>query len=241
MLKIIKIKSEILLRKLGAKFGFDFKMTDEERVILLLKHYGINLVFDVGANTGQYAKELFSLGYEGRIVSVEPLSQAYDILIKNSKKNKNWEIVDRCAIGDKEEEVEINITENSVSSSLLDVLPEHTSAEPASKIIGKEKVKVHRLDSISGKYIRTNDIIFLKIDTQGFEENVIKGAAETIKKAKGIQLEMSLVKLFEGQKLYMELIEQLKSWGFFLNSVEPAFTNKQTGRLLQINGLFFRE
>lgn len=241
MLKIIKIKSEILLRKLGAKFGFDFKMTDEERVILLLKHYGINLVFDVGANTGQYAKELFSLGYKGRIVSIEPLSKAYDVLIKNSKNNKNWEIADRCALGDKEEEVEINITENSVSSSLLDVLPEHTSAEPASKIIGKEKVKVHRLDSISAKYIRTSDFIFLKIDTQGFEENVLKGAAETIKKAKGIQLEMSLVKLFEGQKLYFELIELMKNDGFILHSIEPAFTNKQTGRLLQVNGLFFRE
>jgi FkbM family methyltransferase len=241
MLKIIKVKSEILLRKTGAKFGFDFKMTDEERMILLIKHYKIDLIFDVGANTGQYARELFSLGYKGNIVSFEPLSSAYNILIKNSKGNKHWGVCERCALGDKEEEVEINITENSVSSSLLEVLQEHTKAEPDSKIIGKEKVKVFRLDTISGKYISDKNNVLLKIDTQGYEENVLMGAKETLKKIKGIELELSLVKLFEGQKLFLELIELMKNERFILHSIEPAFTDKKTGRLLQVNGLFFRE
>jgi len=83
MLKTIKVKLEMLLRKTGAKFGMDFKMTDEERVILLLKHNKIDLIFDVGANTGQYARELFSLGYKGKIVSIEPLSEAYNQLLKH--------------------------------------------------------------------------------------------------------------------------------------------------------------
>ncbi len=241
MLKTIKVKSEMLLRKTGSKFGLDFKMTDEERMILLLKHYKINLIFDVGANTGQYAKELFSYGYKGKILSFEPLSDAHNILVNAAKNISNWKVADRCALGDIDEEIDINITENSVSSSLLEVLPDHVDAAPKSKIIGKEKVKVFRLDSIADKYISDNDIVFLKIDTQGYEEKVLKGAKETLKKIKGVELELSLVKLFDGQKLYLELIEMMNQEGFSLHSVEPAFTDKKTGRLLQVNGLFFRE
>jgi len=241
MLKTIKVKLEMLLRKTGAKFGMDFKMTDEERVILLLKHNKIDLIFDVGANTGQYARELFSLGYKGKIVSIEPLSEAYNQLLKHSENNANWIIAERYALGDKNEDSEINITENSVSSSLMEILPGHTDSEPASKIIGKENIKVYTLDSIADKFIVDNNITFLKIDTQGFEEKVLKGAETTLKRVKGVQLELSLVKLFEGQKLYLELIEMMKSFGFDLYSVEPAFTDKRTGRLLQVNGLFFRE
>jgi FkbM family methyltransferase len=219
----------------------NFKMTDEERVILLLKYNKIDLIFDIGANTGQYARELFSLGYKGKIVSIEPLSGAYNQLLKHSENNVNWIIAERCALGDKNEDSEINITENSVSSSLMEILPGHTDSEPASKIIGKENIKVYTLDSIADKFIVDNNITFLKIDTQGFEEKVLKGAETTLKRVKGVQLELSLVKLFEGQKLYLELIEMMKSYGFDLYSVEPAFTDKRTGRLLQVNGLFFRE
>lgn len=241
MLKTIKVKSEILLRKTGDKFGMDFKMTDEERAILLLNHYKINLVFDIGANTGQYAKELLSFGYKGKIISFEPISDAYNKLKDTAKNNNNWVVAERCALGESDAEIEINITENSVSSSLLEVLPEHLEAAPKSRITGKEKVKLFRLDTIANKYISDNDIVLLKIDTQGYEENVLKGARETLKRAKGVEIELSLVKLFEGQKLYLELIEILTKEGFSLHSVEPAFTDKKTGRLLQINGLFFRE
>ena len=98
-----------------------------------------------------------------------------------------------------------------------------------------------KLDSISGKYLSQNSNTLLKIDTQGFEEKVLTGAKETLKKIKGVELELSLVKLFEGQKLYLELIKLMENEGFMLHSVEPAFTDKKSGRLLQINGLFFKE
>ena len=241
MLKSIKVKSEILLRKTGSKFGLDLKMTDEERSILLLKHYKIDLILDIGANTGQFAKELFSYGYNGKIVSFEPLSDAHNALTNSAKNYNNWIVADRCAMGEFDSEIEINITENSVSSSLLEVLPEHIDSAPKSKIIGKEKVNLFRLDSISDKYISDKDIVFLKIDTQGYEDKVLKGAKETLKKIKGVELELSLVKLFDGQKLYLELIEMMNREGFSLHSIEPAFTDKKTGRLLQVNGLFFRE
>ena len=85
-LKIIKVKTEILLRKFAEKFNVDLKMTDEEGFIKLLQHKKIDLILDVGANIGQYAQSLISLGYEGNIVSFEPLKGAYEMLVQKTKK-----------------------------------------------------------------------------------------------------------------------------------------------------------
>jgi FkbM family methyltransferase len=241
MLKTAKVKSEIFVRKLGAKFGFDFKMTDEERLIRLLEHHKIDLILDVGANTGQYAKEIFSLGYKGKIISFEPLTDAYKKLTENSRGRNNWTIAERCALGDEDGEVEINISENSVSSSILKVMGSHTDSEPGAKIKSTEKTKVFKLDSVADKYLKGYKSIYYKIDTQGYEEKVLIGSKETLSKIKGIELEMSLIKLYEGQKLYLDLISILNSYGFELQSIEPAFTDKKSGRLLQVNGIFFRE
>jgi len=241
MLKVLKVKSEILLRKIGKNFGLDIKMTDEERFMLLLKHYKIDLIFDVGANTGQYAESLFKLGYKGKIVSFEPLSDAHQKLLKNSEKYPGWMVAERCALGAEDGEIEINISENSVSSSIMNVLNDHVKAEPKSRIIKKEKTKIFKLDSVYHKYAENAKNILLKVDTQGFEEPVLKGASNTIPKLSGIQLEMSLTTLYDGQMLFKELYELVTGLGFSLNLIEPSFTDKDTGRLLQIDGIFFRE
>lgn len=241
MLKVLKVKTEILLRKIGSKFGLDLKMTDEERFMLLLKNYKIDLIFDVGANTGQYAETLYKLGYKGRIVSFEPLSDAHQQLSKVATKYSCWEVAERCALGNEDGEIEINVSENSVSSSILNVLNEHVTAEPKSQTIKKEKTKIYKLDTIASNYIGQSKNILLKVDTQGFEEPVLAGANNTINHLAGIQLEMSLIKLYEGQKLFIELYEKVTSLGFVLNLIEPSFTDKTTGRLLQVDGIFFKE
>jgi FkbM family methyltransferase len=240
MLKVLKVKSEILLRKIGSRFGLDLKMTDEERFMLLLKNYNIDLIFDVGANTGQYAETLYKLGYKHRIVSFEPLSDAHAILSKISAKYPAWDVAERCALGNEDGEIDINVSENSVSSSILNVLDEHVSAEPRSHSIKKERTKIFKLDTIAPKYIGNSKNILLKVDTQGFEDPILEGANETIKILAGIQLEMSLTKLYEGQKLFKELYEKVTSLGFDLNLIEPSFTDKNTGRLLQIDGVFYK-
>lgn len=83
--------------------------------------------------------------------------------------------------------------------------------------------------------------ILLKIDTQGYEEQVLKGANEIISKIKGIHLELSIVPLYEGQMLFEEMLNKLKEMGFALYHLSPGFQDSRTGRLLQVNGTFFRE
>ncbi len=215
--------------------------SEELRRIKLFQHYQIDLVFDVGANVGQYAKGIMDAGYTNRIVSFEPLSDAYNQLKESSKRYSSWTIAQRCAIGAKKEEIEINISANSVSSTLLNMLDTHLDSAPESKIIGKEKVDVWPLDEIAKEYLKPENNVFLKIDVQGFEQEVFKGAQQLIDRAKGVEMEISLVALYEGQKwLLPQVLEYMAEKGFQLRSIMPAFTDHKTGNVLQCNGIFFK-
>ena len=215
--------------------------SEELRRIKLLHHYRIDLVFDVGANKGNYAIGIMDAGYEGRIVSFEPLSSAYSIIRKKSMKYGNWALAPRCAIGSSNSEIEINISANSVSSTLLNMLDSHIEGAPESRIIGKEKVHVFSLDEIGPGFTGNAKNLFLKIDVQGFEQEVLKGAEKMIAEAKGIEMEISLIPLYEGQSwLLPEVLAYMKEKGFQLTSIVPAFIDHTTGKVLQCDGIFFR-
>ncbi|MGZ4048695.1 MAG: FkbM family methyltransferase, partial [Bacteroidia bacterium] len=150
-------------------------------------------------------------------------------------------VAKRCAIGAKKEEIEINISANSVSSTLLNMLDSHIEGAPESKIIGKEKVQVYPLDEIGLDYTANAKNIFLKIDVQGFEQEVLKGAQLMIDKAKGIEMEISLIPLYENQNwLLPQVLEYMTAKGFVMTSIVPAFTDNKTGKVLQCNGIFFK-
>jgi hypothetical protein len=80
----------------------------------------------------------------------------------------------------------------------------------------------------------------LKIDTQGFEEKILNGAENFLTNVKGLLVETSLVKLYEGQALFPKILEMITKKGFELWGMEPAFVNKQSGRILQIDAVFFK-
>jgi FkbM family methyltransferase len=239
--------TERIIKKFAQRFGillrkYNAATSEELRRIKLLQHYKVDLVFDIGANKGQYATGIIDAGYNGKIVSFEPLSSVYSIIENESKKYKNWELATRCAIGAKKEEIEINISANSVSSTLLTMLDSHIEGAPESKIIGKEKVQVYPLDEIALNYIATAKNIFLKIDVQGFEQEVLKGASNLLKQAKGIEMEISLIPLYENQQwLLPQVLEFMNQNGFTAVSIVPAFTDEKTGKVLQCNGIFFKD
>ena len=224
--------------------GYDIVKSDMNSIIKrrmkLLTHYKVNLIFDVGANIGQYAKQMRSIGYKNKIVSFEPLTSAYEDLAECAKNDPLWDTVN-IALGDEDCNSEINIAGNSYSSSILAMLPTHLKSAPESAYIGKEEVTVRRIDSIIGKYCNYSDKLYLKMDAQGYEKNIIIGAEKSLKKIIGIQLEMSLVPLYKGEILFLEMINLLKSKGYTLMSLEPGFSDPSTGQLLQVDGIFFRK
>jgi FkbM family methyltransferase len=214
--------------------------SDLRRRKKLLAYHKVSKIIDVGANIGQYAMLTRKLGFKGEIISFEPGLSEFNKLLKNSEKDKNWKIYN-LALGSREEKSTINISKNSYSSSMLEVLTSLTSCSPDSEFIKKESINVTTLDSLYSDLVDKNDVVLLKIDVQGAEKQVIHGAKESLKKIKGIQIEMSLEELYKEETLFLEMIEILKNLGFNLYSIENGFFNSSTGKLLQIDGIFFRD
>jgi FkbM family methyltransferase len=236
----------ILTREIVRRYGWDINVVPlaggvaGDRLLKHLKIQNIDLVIDVGANQGQYANQLFELGYVGKVLSFEPLSAVYPKLQAASKIYPNWAVAERCAVGDLDGDIEINISQNTFSSSILPIQAAHTSVAPSSEYIGWEKVKIVRLDTVLPKHLAQVNAPFLKIDVQGFEEQVLAGASAILPGVKGLQLELSLVELYEGGKLFKAMLDKAFNLGFELHNLFPEFTDEKTGRLLQVDAVFFR-
>jgi FkbM family methyltransferase len=226
-----------IIKALGIEIS-KLEQSDKIRRLKLIKHFKINTIFDVGANVGKYALEMRELGFTGKIVSFEPLSNAFEKLRIVSQKDRNWEAIN-VALGNKNELNTINIAGNLDSSSLLDMLPSHLKSAPETKYIGKETIKVVTLDSIFNEYYKEDSKIYMKIDTQGFEKNVLEGAKNSLGKIIGLQLEMSIIPLYENSPTYLDIIDYLYGLGYKLFSLENGFSDPKTGQLLQVDGIFF--
>jgi FkbM family methyltransferase len=206
---------------------------------LLFSQLPIDLVLDVGANTGQFVHQCRAAGYKGEIISFEPSATAHATLLQSAASDPIWTVADRMALGATTGEVEINIAANSYSSSILPMLDSHLAAAPHSAYLQKEKVPLRRLDDLvpataPGRYI------FLKLDVQGYESQVLAGATQLLKHTLAVQLEMSLLPLYEGETLMPQMHAAMTAKGFDLWDLEPSFRDPSTGRLLQIDAIFTR-
>jgi len=213
----------------------------EDPLVKQLAAHKIDLVLDVGANIGQYASDLYNLGYNKRVVSFEPLPYAYSKLREKSKGNKNWEVAENCAVGEKDGETKINVSKNSVSSSLLEQTGTQTDVEPGAAYTRAIKIKMRKLDSIAPPYIKKGERVLLKLDVQGYEDQVLKGAMKTLPRVQGIQIETSLEPLYEGELVFEEMLKKIEGMGFELYDLVPGFRNNKTGQLLQVDCIFFRK
>ena len=230
-----------MLHRVGFELRrFSVEQSENARFISMLRTHNVNLIFDVGANAGQFGVLLREIGFDGKIISFEPLSDAREILLNISKNDPLWQIALQTAIGEENGEIEIQIAGNSQSSSVLDMLDTHVRAAPDSKYIGKEKVPLRKLDSIAPDYMDSNSIAFIKIDTQGYETQVMNGAKKLMSQIVGLQVEISLVPLYKGQCLFDEMLKKLKNDGFELWSISSVLSDPNTAQLLQVDATFFR-
>lgn len=228
-----------LLTKLLAKAGFGIYRIDS-RPTNLYFHYEVSHVFDVGANTGQFGRWLRDqVGYTGKIISFEPLRSAFRLLEAAASKDPNW-IAVNCGLGDKPGKLDINISDNSVSSSFLPIAEACESAAPGSRYVSHQVAEVEILDNLFYKYCVNPTSVYLKIDTQGFEKQVLDGAAIVLPLVDTVELELSLTTLYEGQILFREMHEFMCDHGYALVALEPEFWDPNTGVLLQVNGIFHR-
>jgi FkbM family methyltransferase len=205
----------------------------------LIQHYQIDLILDVGANVGQFGQGMRRLDYMGHIVSFEPLSSAFLELTKRAQKESLWDAIN-IALGDFDGSAEINISMDSQSSSLLGILPSHTNRYSSASYSGKESITVKKLDSIFDQYAQAFQSIYLKIDAQGFERKIIEGGVNSLSRINGIQMEVSIIPLYQDECLLPEMLKLMNEAGYTLMSLEPGYSDPKSGQLLQVDCIFFR-
>lgn len=238
-----QVMREFIRRSLR-RFGYDLHRflptsSPDAQLQAVLQTLAIDLVLDIGANTGQYGRLLRELGYNGRIVSFEPLADAHAALVATAAGDPLWTAAPRTAIGNSDGEIAINIASNSASSSLLPMHDSHREAAPHSAYVGTATVPITRLDSAAAGLGLTSRLL-IKIDTQGYERHVLAGGPATIAAATAVQVELSLVALYEGQPAFDAMLALMADEGLVLWSLWPGFAHPVTGRILQAEGIFVR-
>jgi FkbM family methyltransferase len=201
----------------------------------------IDLVLDVGANRGQYARDLRKAGYGGGIVSFEPLPEAFSRLSDAFSSDPHWQGL-KLALGEQDGSAIINVAGNSVSSSILEMSAAHLAAAPSSAYVDSLTTDVARLDTLAGDVLGKAERVFLKIDVQGYELSVLRGAQQTLEQRpiRAIECELSLVPCYEGQALLAEVVTYLEGLRFVPIWLEKGLVDPANGHLLQLDGLFRR-
>jgi FkbM family methyltransferase len=209
------------------------------RVAEALHWLSIDSVLDVGANIGQFGAALRSSGFGGRIVSCEPLPDAFAHLARRCASDARWTALN-AAVGGAPGTLEINVAANSYSSSLRTMTDAHLGAAPGSHTIRVESVAVTTVAAVAAEHGLPPASTLLKVDTQGYESEVLDGAGELAAQFGAVQLEMSLVPLYAGQQLADALTARLAGLGFSIYALEGGFGDERTGRMLQYDALFVR-
>ena len=117
------------------------------------------------------------------------------------------------ALGENEGTAEINVSEGSVFSSFLPQLPAAANFVPQAAVIRAKSVRVARLDHIFAE-LPQSTAAFLKIDTQGYERQVLLGASECLSDFVGVQVELPVIHLYEGTWRFHEAVAYMSQRGF---------------------------
>jgi FkbM family methyltransferase len=233
-----------LVRRLFRGLGWEVRRLSnanvEEQILKdLLRQTGATIVIDVGANTGQWGNSVFDTGFKGVLVSFEAIPSVHEELVANARKRAgSWKVAPCAALGSKQGKVEFNISANKQSSSVLPMRAAHLQSAPQSIYVEKQVVPMERLDTLAAPLIPSQGLLLLKVDTQGYELEVLKGATGLLSRVVAVQLELSLVELYEGAPTILEMLAFMDSLGFELFNVTPVFKNNSTGRMLQVDGFF---
>lgn len=210
------------------------------QLVQLLNAHGTSIILDVGANEGEYGALLRENGYRGRIISFEPLSDPCRVLRRRARADASWTVLP-YALGDRTDTATMNISGNrGASSSILAMLELHADAAPHARYVATERVPVRRLDELWPELVSPGERVFLKVDVQGYEAHVLRGAGSYLKECHGLQIETSFVPLYEGSMVFADAVALIDTLGLTVMAVIPGFTHPRTGQMLQCDLVLIR-
>lgn len=238
------IKQQIrrVLRRMGWEVQRLEKAAVEFQAVKdVLRESRADVVLDIGANAGQFGDLVLDTGFRGTLVSFEAIPSVHAVLKEHARRrSKSWVVAPCSALGSSSRETVINVAGNSVSSSLLPMRQEHLDAAPESAYVGTQAVQVRRLDELAQALVPPEGRLMIKIDTQGYELEVLNGATGLLPRTVAINVELSFAPLYAGAPDAFEVIRVIEALGFELFFLVPEFKDKRSGRLLQVDGVFLR-
>jgi FkbM family methyltransferase len=204
---------------------------------ILLRRFGIDLLFDVGANVGGWARLLREGGYAGRIISIEPGSPQFAVLSEAADSDPLWE-VHRAGAGDVDGIQTFNVASNLVSSSFLALTDRFTMTHSDVDVDTQEQVQIYRLDRFADQ-VAPGSRVWVKLDIEGYELRAIAGASQLLAKTDIVEVELTTSRLYDEEPLFYEVAPALYELGFELIAVGSAVT-APSGRTVRFDGLFGR-
>lgn len=209
------------------------------RLKTILEKYQINTVLDVGANEGQFAKELRNIDYKGRIISFEPISSTFEVLNQAAQSDPNWDVY-KLALGRQTGEQKIYVADTSVFTSFLKS-NSWCEQEFGKSSVGsrEETVTVRRLDEMLNEILDDFDQarMYLKMDTQGYDLEVFSGLGSLCESIVALQTEMSVIPIYQNMPHLTESILFFENTGFELAGMYPVNLDRSTLRVIEFDCL----
>jgi len=197
-----------------------------------------NIIIDIGANKGQFSVSSSKIFPNACIYSYEPVPETFAKLQLSTKTLDNV-VIKSFGLGEQKDQVIMNTNTHSHSSSMLHLANGHKQAFPDAKESAQVLVDVATLDD-EFENIELNGTVLLKIDVQGYEAHVLKGAKKLLVDVDYVLLEVSFKPMYEGEALFDEIVELLSTFGFrFLRPID-WLESPNTGEVLQMDALFVR-
>ena len=188
-----------------------------------------DVVLDVGARMGEFGLWIRRNGYRGKIISFEPVSSNYEALARRASRDGAWDVYN-YALGAEEGELDINVTEHSSFSSFL---RPNAYAEKelgsAARVSRTERVAVRRLDAVFDEVVGPlkDPRAFLKIDTQGWDLQVLAGAEGCLSHVDAFQSEVSVQAIYEGMPNLASSLAEFTRMGFAISGLFPVILDSQ--------------
>lgn len=220
MLKIVKDSVLKVSRSLGYEIVPLREMRERDFALHLrelLLRLEIDCVLDVGANVGQYHDFLRDrVLYDGKIVSFEPVARHVELLQARAREDADWH-VEGYALGAEDEQKAINVMVSDQFSSFLE--PDHRQVKEFSDLnvaSAQEAVAVRSLDVVLPALQQRLGFRrpYLKLDTQGYDLEVLRGAGESLPAVRALQTEASVLGIYKGMPGYLDTLQRLDELGF---------------------------
>lgn len=200
----------------------------------------VNCVLDVGGHHGEFAHQLRAIGYGGRIVSFEPVRATHEVLARNARRDRDWHVYN-LALGTEEGTKDINLFGGTVFNSFRPSTElVVTRFGRAGERTGTERVRVARLDRLFPDCVAglASPRVFLKMDTQGWDLEVLEGARGILGSIVALQSELAVKQCYEGMPSYLRAIERCEALGFELAGMFPVAHTSDGLRLIEVDCVF---